>query len=293
MTAMAGMFLMGSPTFASFGVGTVLVVAIALLGSLTVLPAVLAKLGDRVERGRIPFLARVRDKDGDSRFWGAVVGAVMRHPVVLGGAATALLVALAMPAFSLHTVSSGAQGLPRDLPVMQVYDRIQRAFPGGGGPAVVVVSAPDVLVLVFQQGHLESLLGFTSIGGVTDWPPLFLFVILFGLSMDYHVLILSRVGGVPRIRHEHRGRRRPRHPRDRKRRDQRGAGHGCRVRDLRDPEHDRLQDDGRRPGGRRADRRDRRPRGPPAGHDEAARRLELVSPALARMAAAHRPRGSV
>ena len=48
-------------------------------------------------------------------------------------------------------------------------------------------------MLVFQQGHLESLLGFTSIGGVTDWLPLFLFVILFGLSMDYHVLILSRV----------------------------------------------------------------------------------------------------
>jgi RND superfamily putative drug exporter len=48
-------------------------------------------------------------------------------------------------------------------------------------------------VLVFQQGHLESLLGFTSIGGVTAWLPLFLFVILFGLSMDYHVLIISRI----------------------------------------------------------------------------------------------------
>ena len=144
MTAMAGMFLMGSQTFASFGVGTVLVVAIALVGSLTVLPAVLAKLGDRVDRGRIPFLARWRAKDGESRFWGAVVGAVMRHPVVFGGAATALLVALAIPALSLHTVDSGAQGLPRDLPVMQVYERIQKTFPGGGGPAVVVVSAHDV-----------------------------------------------------------------------------------------------------------------------------------------------------
>ena len=60
MAAMAGMFLMGSPIFASFGVGTVLVVAIALIGSLTVLPAVLSKLGDRVDRGRIPFLARMR-----------------------------------------------------------------------------------------------------------------------------------------------------------------------------------------------------------------------------------------
>jgi uncharacterized membrane protein YdfJ with MMPL/SSD domain len=50
-----------------------------------------------------------------------------------------------------------------------------------------------VLVLVFQNGHGESLLGFTSIGGVANWLPLFLFVVLFGLSMDYHVFILSRV----------------------------------------------------------------------------------------------------
>ena len=48
-------------------------------------------------------------------------------------------------------------------------------------------------MLVFQQGHLQSVLGFTSIGGIINWLPLFLFVILFGLSMDYHVFILSRV----------------------------------------------------------------------------------------------------
>jgi RND superfamily putative drug exporter len=56
-----------------------------------------------------------------------------------------------------------------------------------------VGAAYGVLVLVFQRGNLQSLLGFKSIGGVTDWLPLFLFVVLFGLSMDYHVLILSRV----------------------------------------------------------------------------------------------------
>jgi uncharacterized membrane protein YdfJ with MMPL/SSD domain len=50
-----------------------------------------------------------------------------------------------------------------------------------------------VLVLVFQKGWGEGLLGFKSNGGVTNWLPLFLFVILFGLSMDYHVFILSRV----------------------------------------------------------------------------------------------------
>jgi RND superfamily putative drug exporter len=54
-------------------------------------------------------------------------------------------------------------------------------------------AAYGILVLIFQDGHLESLIGFTSIGGVTNWLPLFLFVVLFGLSMDYHVFILSRV----------------------------------------------------------------------------------------------------
>ncbi len=62
-----------------------------------------------------------------------------------------------------------------------------------------VGAAYGLLVLIFQQGHLQSLLGFTSIGGVVNWLPLFLFVILFGLSMDYHVFILSRV----REAHDH------------------------------------------------------------------------------------------
>ena len=56
-----------------------------------------------------------------------------------------------------------------------------------------VFAAYGVLVWIFQDGHLESLIGFQSIGGITSWLPLFLFVILFGLSMDYHVFILSRV----------------------------------------------------------------------------------------------------
>ncbi len=331
MVAMAGMFLMGTRVFVSFGVGTVLVVAMAIVGSLTVLPAVISKLGDRFDRGRFPFLARRRRDDGSSRVWGALIDGVLRHPLVWGGLAVAFLVALAIPALGIRTVDSGAQGLPRDLPVMKVYDRAQRAFPGGPLPAEVVVQAPDVtapkvaagitalerraqatgrmgrafprqvsgsrraavvtipldgngtdktsnraldtlrgqvipatigrvpgvtvhtagltagsrdfndamkshapivfafvlglafllllvtfrsivipltaialnmlsvgaaygvLVLVFQDGHLESLLNFRSIGGVTSWLPLFLFVILFGLSMDYHVLILSRV----------------------------------------------------------------------------------------------------
>ena len=73
-----------------------------------------------------------------------------------------------------------------------------------------------MLVLIFQDGRLESLLGFQSIGGITSWLPLFLFVVLFGLSMDYHVLILSRVreaydAGMPTERGG-----RARHPRHRR-----------------------------------------------------------------------------
>ena len=67
-----------------------------------------------------------------------------------------------------------------------------------------VGAAYGVLVLVFQNGNLESLLGFTSNGGVTNWLPLFLFVVLFGLSMDYHVFILSRVKELVRRGHVHR-----------------------------------------------------------------------------------------
>jgi uncharacterized membrane protein YdfJ with MMPL/SSD domain len=331
MTTMAGMFLMGSRIFWSFGMGTVLVVAIALVGSLSVLPAVLSKLGDRVDRGRIPLLGRIGSRNGDSRFWSTIIGAVLRHPIVWGSASAALLIALAIPAFRLHTLNPSVQGLPRDLPVMKVYDRTVRAFPGEPLPAIVVVGARNVttpavtagiealkraalatgevgkpvsvdisasrmaarvrlalagtttdaasnhalstlrntvipstiarvpgvtvhttgetavsrdfnnsmkshapyvfafvfglafllllvtfrsiviplkaivlnllsvaaaygvLVLIFQDGRLQSLLDFHSVGGITAWLPLFLFLVLFGLSMDYHVLILSRV----------------------------------------------------------------------------------------------------
>jgi uncharacterized membrane protein YdfJ with MMPL/SSD domain len=328
MTAMAGMFLAGNAVFTSFALGTVLVVAVAILGSVTVLPAVISKLGDNVEKGRAPIIAR-RRASGESRAWGYIIDRVLRHPAVSLVLSTGLLVALALPALSMHTVDPGTVGLPRSLSIMHTYDRIQAAFPGGPSPAVVVVRAPDVTVpavqsgiinmsraahargqhpmsvsispartaaavsiglpgsgtdrrseaalatlrtqvipttiarvpgttsyvmgltanskdfndvmkahlpivfsfvlglafllllgtfrsivipvtaivlnllsvgaaygvikLIFQDGYLRSLLGATNIGGVIDWLPLFLFVILFGLSMDYHVLILSRI----------------------------------------------------------------------------------------------------
>jgi uncharacterized membrane protein YdfJ with MMPL/SSD domain len=332
MVAMAGMYIAGDPTFASFATGTIIVVAVAMVGSLTVLPALLAWLGDRIEKGRIPFLGRRRGGADGSRIWGALVNRVMQRPKLAAGIAVAGLVICALPAFGLKTANSGTSGLPKDMPIVQTLDRVEAAFPGGVEPAHVAISAPDVkspavagavealreriaadqhdfgqpqtyrvardgkvaelqvplagdgtdsrsedalaklrdelipatvgavpgaqaqvagstassvdfndllgervpwvfafvlgmafllllvsfrslvipltaiglnllsvgaaygvVVWVFQDGHLEGLLGFHSVGTITAWLPLFLFVVLFGLSMDYHVFILTRI----------------------------------------------------------------------------------------------------
>jgi uncharacterized membrane protein YdfJ with MMPL/SSD domain len=332
MVAMAGMFFAGLSIFTALGVGAIMVVAVAMIGSLTVLPAVLASLGDRVEKGRIPILHRFRRNDGDSRVWGWILDRVLKRPALSAVIATALLIVMALPAFGMHTVLSGTDDYSRKLEVMQVYDRMQAAFPGGQIPAVVAIEAKDVttpqiaaatkamgdkaiatgefnaplsvdvspdkhvamisvpmqgkgtdgasvqaletlrggivdstvarapgvdhayvtgeaagtkdfndllkskapivfafvltfafvlllvtfrsivipikaivlnllsvgasyglLTWIFQNGRFQDQLGYTANGGIASWLPIFLFVILFGLSMDYHVFILSRV----------------------------------------------------------------------------------------------------
>ncbi len=331
MLAMAGMYLAGAPTFESFATGTIIVVAVAVVGSLTVLPALLAWLGDRVENGAVPIISRMPWNAGENGLWARILNPVLRHPVVSVIAAGGVLVALAIPAFSLRLAVPGPRTLPQNLAVVKTYNKIQATFPGDAIPATVAIrsgdvtspemaraigalraraaasqlfkqpstlkvnsahtvaevdipvvgdgsdsasgaalaqlrdtlipatvgSVPDataevtgqtasskdfndtmkshaplvfafvlsaafllllvtfrslvipikaivlnllsvgaaygVLVWIFQYGHLESLLDFKSTGSITSWMPLFLFVVLFGLSMDYHVFILSRI----------------------------------------------------------------------------------------------------
>src|SRR5207244_1814397 len=102
MVAMAGMFLTGDHAFASFGLATMIVVAIAMLGSLTVLPALLSKLGDKVDRLRVPFVSRLRRDNGEGQIWGAIVDRVLRRPVLSAALAGSLLLAIALPATQLH-----------------------------------------------------------------------------------------------------------------------------------------------------------------------------------------------
>ena len=331
MAAMAGLFFSGDRTFRSFGIGTIMVVAIAMLGSLTVLPALLSKLGDRVEKGRIPFLGRLRRSSGENRAWAKVLTPALRHPVVAAAASAAVLLAMAVPVLHLHTAESGLAGLPRNAPTVETLDRVQEAFVGTADPAVIAVTTPTtdsadfknafnsfrgkalatgqmhgpvqldvnrshtvaritislagngvdaksnaalgalrndvlpttigtlpqtewsvtggtaashdynaamkhsaplvfgfvlllafllllvsfrsiviaakavvlnllsvgaaygVVIAIFQWGWGENILNFRSNGGIASWLPIFMFVILFGLSMDYHVFILSRI----------------------------------------------------------------------------------------------------
>ncbi|MEV0775739.1 MMPL family transporter [Streptomyces sp. NPDC050433] len=329
MVCMTGLLFTGVDVFKGLTLGTVLVVGLAVLGSVTVLPALVAALGDRVDLGRIPWLGRRRTAAGRSRIWTAVAGRVVRRPLLTGGTAALLLAVMALPAFGMHLQdATQIQSLPRGVSAAaDAGARMQQMFPGAATAARVVVSAdtpgvreaadalheqaarsegalrepittvpagdalvvrvplagagtdPEstraleflreravpatvgavegvevavagrtampydfarqvnartpmvfafvlvlafvllavafrslalplvsialnllsigaaygVLVAVFQGGRLESLLDFNAYGGVVSWLPLFMFIILFGLSMDYHIFILSRI----------------------------------------------------------------------------------------------------
>jgi RND superfamily putative drug exporter len=144
MLAMAGMFLTADAMFASFAIATIMVVGLAMLGSLTVLPAVLSRLGDNVDRVKVPLVGRLRREDGEGRIWGAIIDRVLRRPVLSALLAGGLLVALALPALQLRMVTPGTDTYPQDLPLIQTYNRMQPAFPGAALPATVVVEAPNV-----------------------------------------------------------------------------------------------------------------------------------------------------
>jgi len=330
MAAMSGLFFVGGGPFSGFALGTIAVVGIAVIGSLTVLPGLLAWLGPKADAGRIPFLSRRRADARPSRLWGALARRVVARPVIWGGLATVALLALAAPVLGLR-LGQPAVDAPKDAAVVQTMGAIQRAFPQAPAPAEVVVTGADVtgpkvlaavdalradaagggaihepvtatvigggralvvdvplagdgadtasdnalltlrnqilpdtlgkvpgasyavtgdtastyddihelhaslpavfgfvavlafvlllvafrsvlvslasialnllsvaaayglVVLIFQDGRLQGPLDYTSFGGIIFWVPLMMFVFLFGISMDYHVFILSRV----------------------------------------------------------------------------------------------------
>jgi uncharacterized membrane protein YdfJ with MMPL/SSD domain len=139
IVAVAGLLLSGSAIFVSTGLASMLVVAIAVLGSMTVLPAMLALLGDRVDRGRLPFAGR-RRRAGRRGFWARSAAVVTRRPVAALVTAVCLLGALAAPVVDLDTGESAAGSLPNELPVVSAQTAIERSFPGAPSTAQLVVT---------------------------------------------------------------------------------------------------------------------------------------------------------
>jgi RND superfamily putative drug exporter len=156
MVSLAGMFFMGVPDGGAMAVGSILVVGVAVLGSLTVLPAVLSKLGDRVHRSRLPLLRRLKREERDSRLWGFVLGHVMRRPVVALVAGVAILAALALPAVGMHTKQTGLDDVSRSaFPVLRIYDHIQQSFPSEHSAAQVVIESGSVRTPQVRAGIAE------------------------------------------------------------------------------------------------------------------------------------------
>ncbi|HXE43678.1 MAG TPA: MMPL family transporter [Conexibacter sp.] len=145
--ALAGLLITGLADFVSMGAGTIVVVLVAMLGSLTVLPAVLALMGDRVDRGRIPGYRALqrrrtrREAAAGRRLgpWAALSRAVTRRPAAALVVAVCVLGALAVPAFQMRTQNLGASDLPHDLPVARALRAIERSFPGAPDDAQLVV----------------------------------------------------------------------------------------------------------------------------------------------------------
>ncbi|GAA4509049.1 MMPL family transporter [Actinoallomurus oryzae] len=331
MLAMAGMFLSGLLLFKGFALATILVVFIAMLGSVTVLPALLSLLGDKIELGRIPFLGRRRGRrTAGGRVSAAILRPVLARPAIFAVLAAGVMLLLAAPTAGMHTQELGLdQEMPKGTPMLEAYQRISTTFPGGPAPAKVVLKATDigspevrkaitelksrtgrggefgtpvtvttharqnvaeiavplagdgrdatskhalrtlqerivpetvgaagtayvtgeladsvdfndqlhadiapvfifvmvvtfvlmlvsfrsltvaitsillnllsvaaaygVMVAVFQHGWGAGLFGTDAVGAIEGWMPLFVFVVLFGLSMDYHVFVVSRI----------------------------------------------------------------------------------------------------
>ena len=144
MIALAGLFLTGVSEFTGIALGTIAVVGVAVVGSLTFLPALLSWLGPWADRARIPFLGRRRTAARPSRLWAALVRRVVRHPAAWGSVAALAMLALATPALGLRLGNPTDGGFSSKIPIVATYDRINRAFPGGPAPAQVVVTGHDL-----------------------------------------------------------------------------------------------------------------------------------------------------
>ena len=128
--AMFGLELVPNTIMRSLATGAILVGIVSVLAALTLLPAVISLLGDRINSGRIPYFGRKASGAGESRFWGRIVRAVMRRPVVSLVAAASLLLACAVPILSYETGEAGISTIPDRFESKQGFLLLNEEFPG-------------------------------------------------------------------------------------------------------------------------------------------------------------------
>jgi len=139
--ALTGMLLVPSNIMKSLAVAAIAVGIVSVLAALTLLPALLGLLGDRVNALRLPYVGRSIGSGGEGRFWGGVVRAVMRRPVIYLVTFSALLLALAIPTIGLKLGASGVSTLPDRLGAKQGFEALERDFPqASSSPALITIS---------------------------------------------------------------------------------------------------------------------------------------------------------
>jgi RND superfamily putative drug exporter len=168
MAAMSGLFLVGGGPFGGFALGTIAVVGIAVIGSLTVLPALLAWLGPKADAGRVPFWGRKQAAAPPSRFWAGLARRVVARPLAWGGIATVALLALAAPALGMH-LGQPAVDAPQGAPAVVTMAAIQQAFPQAPGPEDVVVTGPG-LTGAQMSAAVDALRARAASGGAIHGP---------------------------------------------------------------------------------------------------------------------------
>jgi putative drug exporter of the RND superfamily len=166
--AMLGLLLVPSTIFRSLAVGAILVAIVSVIAALTLLPAVLGLLGDRVNALRIPLFGRAAEQAGrPGRFWGPVVGAVMRRPVVSLVLAAGFLLAMAAPLLALETGTSGPATLPDRFESKRGYLLLNEEFPGQTTDPVEIAVAGEIDSPAVQEalGRFEEELAARPIFG--------------------------------------------------------------------------------------------------------------------------------
>ncbi len=145
MVSLSGLLFINETFFTGMVVGTIAVVLVALIGSLTFLPAMLAILGNGINWGRIPYFGR--DRDEGSGFWSRIIGAVMRRPAIFAASILVLLLLIASPVLHMSQGLTGmtVYSLPPKLELRQAVELMQAKWPQGTSLSLNVVISADSL----------------------------------------------------------------------------------------------------------------------------------------------------